>query len=158
MKNQLLILTLLCAITQGALAATDYDYAEASWNGTEVQYTYKFTGYNDYGNNDYDVLSVAKYGYGGDLWGVGSGHSEQYKSVIYSQSGSALTEVVAEPLEDALFDGCVALEVVAMLEGFDGSLLVVRQMLGYIYADVHYEVALLVAIALYGSQTLVSET
>lgn len=57
-----------------------------------------------------------------------------------------------------MFDGCVALEVVAMLEGFDGSLLVVRQMLGYIYADVHYEVALLVAIALYGSQTLVSET
>ena len=62
----------------------------------------------------------------------------------------SLTEIILELLEDRALGVCVALEVVAVTELFNGRLLFLRQGFGNIYADVDDEVAIATSVTLYG--------
>ena len=66
-------------------------------------------------------------------------------------------EVVLESLEYRLFGVGVALEVVALLKLFQGSLFLFAQCLRHIDADGYYKVASAVAIVLYRGQSLTSQ-
>ena len=65
-----------------------------------------------------------------------------------------LVEVVSEALEDGAFGGCVALEVVAVFHFLQFLLLIAAESLRYVYADIDYQVAFSLTIALYGRQAL----
>ena len=65
-----------------------------------------------------------------------------------------LIEIVSESLEDGAFRCSIALEVVAVLHLFQCLLLVARQCLWHIYADVYHQVALAASISLHCRKAL----
>ncbi len=67
-----------------------------------------------------------------------------------------LVEVVFETLENRFARLFIALEVIAVFERLECMFLFARKSLRYIYADIDYQVASAVAIALYGGKTFAS--
>ena len=69
-----------------------------------------------------------------------------------------LRKVILELLEDGIAGLLVALEVVTVTERLDGLLLLTRESPRHIDTDVHHEVTLATAIALYSGQTFATQT
>ena len=69
-----------------------------------------------------------------------------------------LIKVILESLEDGVACLLVTLEVVAVLELFNGLLLLTAECFRYIDADIYYQVALTAAITLNSRQSLSSQT
>ena len=69
-----------------------------------------------------------------------------------------LIEVIPESLEDGALCGGVAFEVVAVFHLLQLFLLVAAQCLWHIDADIHYHVALTIAISLHLGQTFRSQS
>ena len=77
---------------------------------------------------------------------------------IYDLRIYDLREVILKLLEDGVSGLLVALEVVTVTESLDGLLLLSRECPWHVDADIHHEVTLAAAIALYGRQTFATET
>ena len=69
-----------------------------------------------------------------------------------------LRKVILKLLEDGIAGLLVPLEVITGSERLDGLLFFTRECPWHIDADVHYEVTLATAIALYGRQTFATQT